>query len=77
MNDTDRIPTLTRRGLLRRLAHSVAGLALALVVPPPPIAAVVASPEHPRALPEPPGAWSAGIPAHAVELRPREPFTVE
>ena len=33
MTDTDRIPTLTRRGALRRLSHSAAGLAPAAAVP--------------------------------------------
>ena len=34
MTDTERTPQLTRRGVLRRLGHSAAGLALALVLPP-------------------------------------------
>ena len=33
MNDTDRTPQLSRRGLLRRLGHSAAGLTLAAAVP--------------------------------------------
>ena len=33
MNDTDRTPQLTRRGTLRRLGHSAAGLVLAVAVP--------------------------------------------
>ncbi len=33
MNGTDRTPTLSRRGLLRRLGHSAAGLAFAAAVP--------------------------------------------
>ena len=49
VNATDRLPHLTRRGLLRRLGHSAAGLVPALAVPPPPAATVVAAPERPRA----------------------------
>ena len=33
MTDTDRTPQLTRRGALRRLGHSAAGLMLAAAVP--------------------------------------------
>ena len=77
MTDTDRIPQLTRRGMMRRLGHSADGLAVALVLPPPPVAAGVAAPERPRALLEPPRARPAGVPAHAVEIRPREPFTAD
>ena len=40
MNDTDRTPQLTRRGLLRQLGHSAAGLPLAVVPTMPALAAV-------------------------------------
>ena len=63
MNDTDP-PQLTRRGALRTLAGAGAALEVASL----PIPALPAPAE--RAVP-----GRRGIPAHAVEIRPAQPFT--